>query len=158
MKPGISVDTLVSYVERAVDQMAGIVTGLGDDLANRQPHLPGANSPYAILRHCLGVMEFWGGQVLAGRTVTRDRAAEFRASGPVATLIAATAEGKRQFREDAATADPGAPPRGPHPGRNPGELETLTQGGVLLHVLEEVCQHLGQMELSRDTLRDQQPA
>ena len=50
---GISVDELVSYVERAVDRMADIVGGLGDDLANRRPALPGANSPYAILRHCL---------------------------------------------------------------------------------------------------------
>src|SRR5260370_42036554 len=64
---GISVDELVSYVDRTVDQMAGTVGGLGDDLANRRPALPGANSPYAILRHCLGVMEVCGGQGNAGR-------------------------------------------------------------------------------------------
>ncbi len=150
---GIPVDTLVSYVERTVDQMAGIVGDLGDDLANRRPRLPGANSPYAILRHCLGVMEFWGGQVVAGREVSRDRDAEFRATGPVAALVAAAQQGKDSFRADAATADPGAPPRGTHPGMGPGELETLTQGSALLHVFEEVTQHLGQMELTRDILR-----
>jgi len=57
-----SVGAVVSYVDRAVDQMTVIVTELGDDLANRKPVLPGANSPYVILRHCLGVMEFWGGK------------------------------------------------------------------------------------------------
>jgi Protein of unknown function (DUF664) len=150
---GISVDTLVSYVERAVDQMAAIVGSLGDDLANRRPALPGANSPYAILRHCLGVMEFWGGQVVAGREVTRDRAAEFRAAGPVAALIAAADSGLDQFRADAATADPDAGPRGTHPDTGPDDLEMLTQGSALLHVLEEVTQHLGQMELTRDILR-----
>ena len=36
----------------------------------------------------------------------------------------------------------------------PGELETRTQGHALLHVLEELTQHLGQMELTRDILRD----
>jgi hypothetical protein len=150
---GISVDDLVSYVERTVDQMTGIVGDLGDDLANRRPAPPGANSAYVILRHCLGVMEFWGGQVVAGRVVQRDRDAEFRASGPVAALIAAAQDGKASFRADAAKADPGAPPRG-NPGVDRDELETRSQGRALLHVLEEVTQHLGQMELTRDVLRN----
>lgn len=146
-------DGIVSYVERAIDAMAGVVAGLGDDRANQRPGLPGANSPYVILRHCLGVMEFWAGHVVAGREVDRDREAEFRASGPVAGLIAATQNAKRQFRADAATADPGAPPRGSRPGMSLDELELTSQGHALLHVLEEVCQHLGQMELTRDVLR-----
>jgi hypothetical protein len=150
---GIAVDTLVSYVERTVDQMADIVAGLGDDLANRGPALPGANPPYVILRHCLGVLEFWGGQVVAGRAVERDRPAEFRASGPVGALIKAAQTAKVAFRADAATAVPDAPPRGDTGGRKDrDELETLTQGGALLHVLEELTQHLGQLELTRDVL------
>jgi hypothetical protein len=149
-----SVDAVVSYVDRTVDQMTAIVTELDDDLANRKPVLPGSNSPYAILRHCLGVMEFWGGQVVAGRKITRDREAEFRAHGPVAGLIAATADAKRQFRADAAIAEFAAPPRsGTHHSRGPDELEFTSQGHALLHVLEEVTQHLGQMELTRDVLR-----
>jgi Protein of unknown function (DUF664) len=147
-----SVDGIVSYVERAVDAMAGIVTSLGDERANARPGLPGANSPYVILRHCLGVMEFWAGHVVAGREVDRDRDAEFRASGPVAGLVEATQKAKRQFRADAATAAPGAPPRGSRPGMSLDELELTSQGHALLHVLEEVCQHLGQMEITRDVL------
>jgi len=149
-----SVDAVVSYVDRAVDQMTAIVTELGDDPANRKPGLLGANSPYAILRHCLGVMEFWGGQVVAGREVTRDREAEFRAHGPVAGLAAAAADAKRRFRADAATAQFTAPPRSEaHHSMGPGALEFTSQGHALLHVLEEVTQHLGQMELTRDVLR-----
>jgi Protein of unknown function (DUF664) len=148
-----SVDGIVSYVERALDAMADITDGLGDVPANQRPDLPGANSPYVILRHCLGVLEFWGGHVVAGREVDRDRDAEFRASGPVAGLIAAAQDAKRQFRADAATADPAAPPRGKRPGMSPDELELTSQGHALLHVLEEVCQHLGHMELTRDVLR-----
>ena len=145
---------MVSYVDRAVDQMTAIVTGLGDDLANRKPALAGANSPYAILRHCLGVMEFWGGEVVAGREVIRDRPAEFRAHGPVAGLAAATRKAQDQFRADAATAGFAGPPRGGTWRRkHPGELEFASQGHALLHVLEEVTQHLGQLELTRDILR-----
>jgi len=149
-----SVGAVVSYVDRAMDQMTEIVTGLGDDLANRKPALPGANSPYAILRHCLGVMEFWGGEVVAGREVIRDRPAEFRAHGPVAGLAAATADARAQFRADAATADFAGPPRGGTGHRkHPEELEFTSPGHALLHVLEEVTQHLGQLELTRDILR-----
>src|SRR5690242_19188263 len=134
--------------------MAAIVTELGDDLANRKPVLPGSNSPYAILRHCLGVMEFWGGQVVAGREITRDRDAEFRAHGPVAGLTAATADAKRRFRVDPAMAEFAARPRGePDDDVSPDELEFSSQGHALMHVLVEVTQHLGQMELTRDVLR-----
>jgi len=150
---GIAPDAVASYVDRAVEAMADIVGDLGDDLANTRPHLPGANSPYAILRHCLGVMEFWGGQVVAGRTVDRDREAEFRASGPVAGLIADAREAQRRFRTVIVTADPKARPPGDHPTTGPDELEYTSQGHALLHVMEEVCQHLGQMEITRDLLR-----
>jgi len=99
-------------------------------------------------------MEFWGGQVVAGREITRDRDAEFRAHGPVDGLVAATGDAKRQFRADAATAGFAAPPRsGTHHSWGPDELEFTSQGHALLHVLEEVTQHLGQMELTRDVLQ-----
>ena len=147
-------DAVVSYVDRAVGRMTEIVNGLGDDLANRKPALQGANSPYVILRHCLGVMEFWGGEVVAGREVTRDRPAEFRSHGPVADLAAAARKALDQFRADAATADFAAPSRGgTERQRRTDELEFTSQGHVLLHVLEEVTQHLGQMEITRDVLR-----
>jgi len=150
---GISPEALTAYVDRAVDGMAAIVRDLGDDLANRRPGLPGANSPYAILRHCLGVMEFWGGQVVAGREVSRDRAAEFTASGPVAGLITAAERAKRQFQADVATAEPSAPPRrSDHPTKRPDDMDLRTQGHALLHVLEEVTQHHGQAEITRDLL------
>ena len=150
---GITASAIASYVDRAVDSMTDIVGDLGDELANLRPGLPGANSAYAILRHCLGGMEYWGGAVVAGREVERDRDAEFRASGPVADLIDAAKHAKRRFRADIATADPAGRPRATRPSMAPDELEFTSQGHALLHVLEEVCQHLGQMEITRDLLR-----
>lgn len=148
----IAVNTLTDYVDRAVDALCGIVTSLGDDLANQRPDLPGANSPYVILTHCLGVMADWGGHVVAGRDVPRDRAAEFTAAGPVADLVAAAEQAKLQFRADARTADPQAPPRRPAARRRQDVLEARSQGHALLHVVEELYQHLGQAELTRDLL------
>ncbi|MEV1179628.1 hypothetical protein, partial [Nonomuraea sp. NPDC049784] len=63
----ISDDDYLYYVDRALDGMTGIVAGLGDRLANTRPPLPGANSPYALLTHCLGVVSYWAGQLVAGR-------------------------------------------------------------------------------------------
>jgi Protein of unknown function (DUF664) len=152
---GISVDALTSFVDQAVDELTSIVTSLGDDRVNQRPDLPGANSPYAILYHCLGVMAYWGGHVVAGRDVQRDRAAEFTATGHAADLVAAVHRAKIQFRADARTADPQAPPRRTAGRRGPGALEVRSQGHALLHVLEEVYQHLGQAELTRDILLEQ---
>ncbi len=148
----IPVAALISYVDHAVDELTSIVASLGDDLSNQRPDLPGANSPYAILTHCLGVMAYWGGHVVAGRDVPRDRAAEFTAAGPVADLVAAEQRAKAQFRADALTADPAAPPRRPAARRGPDVLAVRSQGHALLHVVEELYQHLGQAELTRDLL------
>ena len=51
----ISRDDFMLFVDRALDGMLDIVEGLGDDLANRNPGLPGANSPFAILYHSVAV-------------------------------------------------------------------------------------------------------
>jgi hypothetical protein len=113
---GISTDDLAYFVDRAVDGMVEIVRDLGDELACTRPDLPGANSPYAILTHCLGVMSYWGGQTVAGRDVDRDRDAEFRVTGSVDSLVQACAAAKRQFAADLAAAKPDQPLRRPPEG------------------------------------------
>jgi hypothetical protein len=149
----ISVDGYLYFVDDALDGMVTIVTGLGDELANERPDLPGANSPYALLTHCLGVMEYWAGHVVAGRRITRDRDAEFVATGAVADLVARTRSARRQLEADLANVEPSAPPR-----RAPVLAEDATtpvgrtQGGALIHVYEELAQHRGQMEITRDVL------
>jgi hypothetical protein len=149
----ISADDYLYFVDEALDGMIRIVTGLGDDLANRRPDVPGANSPYVLLTHCLGVMEYWGGHLVAGRAIERDRDAEFRASGPVAPLVDRARRARHQLESDIADLEAYAPPRGvPHP--PDAELPLArTQGGALLHIHEELAQHLGQMEGCRDVLR-----
>lgn len=151
----ISTDDFLWFVDQALDEMVGIVHGLGDDVASTRPELPGANSPYAILTHCLGVMEFWGGYMVADRPIERDRDAEFRAAGRVEELVERTAAARRRLAADIAAGDPSAPPR--HDPVYPDDADTpigRTQAGVLLHVLRELTQHLGQMEVSRDVLRN----
>lgn len=83
----IGIEDYLCFVDEALGAIAEVLLVLGDDAANARPGLPGANSPYAITTHCLGVMEYWGGARLAGRAVERDRPAEFTASGSVDELV-----------------------------------------------------------------------
>ncbi|MER7505503.1 DinB family protein [Nonomuraea pusilla] len=148
----ITDDDYLYYVDRALDGMSGIVAGLGDRLANTRPPFPGANSPYALLTHCLGVASYWGGHLVAGREVVRDRDAEFTCAGPVGPLLEEVASVRARLAEDLRAAEPGAPLRGTPPAAFLGPDRELTQGAALLHVYEELAQHHGQMEILRDAI------
>ncbi|MET7400496.1 aminotransferase class I/II-fold pyridoxal phosphate-dependent enzyme [Dactylosporangium sp. NPDC005572] len=154
----ITVDEYLLYTDRAFDGMTRIVGELGDDLANRRPALPGANTPYGLLTHCLGVVEYWAGSLVAGRPIERDRDREFTSRGPVAGLLARVAEVRAHLAADARGATPGDPPRGTPDPRFLGPDGIDTQGAVLQHVYEELCQHHGQMEVLRDALLAEHPA
>ena len=142
------------FADLALEAMASIVEELGDELANRVPGLPDGNSPFAILTHCLGVTEYWAGATVAGRKIRRDRASEFTASGDVAGLLERTQAARLRLRQDMAGLDSLTPPD--HVVRDPEEPApyTETKGAVLLHILEELFQHLGHMEITRDMLQE----
>jgi hypothetical protein len=148
-----TVDTSLLFVDEAIDGMVAIVTDLGDHLANVRPDLAGANSAFVLLTHCLGVMEFWGGAVIADRQIERDRDAEFRAYGPIAPLVARADDAKKQLHADTVALDPDAPPRGAVSPGYADEPELQTQLGVLLHIYRELAQHRGHMEVGRDLVR-----
>lgn len=148
----ISVEDYLYFVDEALDAMFAIVTDLGDDLANRRVDVPGANSPYAIVTHCLGVIDYWAGELVAGRAIERDREAEFRASGRVADLIERAHAARGQLQADLATVQEFAPLRGVPRPRDAGLPISRTQGGALMHLYAELAQHCGQLEVTRDVL------
>jgi Protein of unknown function (DUF664) len=155
----ISVDDYLVFVDDALEGMVGIVVELGDELANRRLDLAGSNSSYAVLTHCLGVLEYWAGSFIAGRAIQRDRDAEFRASGTVADLVDRTRRARTQLEEDLTNFDELAPPQSAvleaHLRAWPEDTDlplAKTQGGVLIHIYEELAQHRGQMETCRDVL------
>jgi hypothetical protein len=150
----VSADDFLWFVDLALDGMVRIVEALGDDVANTRPSLEGANSPVAILTHCLGVMEFWGGFRVAGRVIERDRNAEFAAKMPVSELMERVRTARSQFLSDLAHFDSSAALAQVQnvPTKDENAPYALRQGAVLLHVVEELFQHFGQMELTRDVL------
>jgi len=148
----IVAEDLQYFIDRALDGMIAIVEELGDDMANRAPDLPGANSPFVILTHCVGVMAYWGGQIMNGRDVQRDRPAEFTASGSVESLVAKVAAAREAFRADllSVALDDDARIQLDHP-YGP-ERTALKASTAAVHILEELAQHHGQMEITRDLL------
>jgi hypothetical protein len=148
----ISTDDYVWFVNRTLDQMVEVLRQLGDEHACERPDLPGANSPFGIVTHCLGVMTSWAGHLVAGREVVRDREAEFRATGDIAGLIERIDAARVQFRSDvdAAHFDDAL-----HFEVSPADADLpfgKRQGAALEHIFEELAQHLGQMEITRDVL------
>ncbi|WP_033433226.1 DinB family protein [Saccharothrix syringae] len=145
-------DEYLYFVDRAFDGMLAALDRLGPDRGNTAPPLPGANSPYAIVHHCAEVVDYWIGHLLAGRAMDRDRDAEFRATGDPGELRDRVAALRLRLREDLAGVDLAAPPATAPPAGYQGPERPLSGAGVLLHVLEELAQHHGQVEISRDLL------
>jgi hypothetical protein len=148
----ISAEGYLWFVDQALGGMVEIVSDLGDELVNQRPGLPGANSPFAILTHCLGVIDYWAGHVVAGRVIERDRNAEFRATGRVEDLVERTRAARARLAQDVAGLEAPSPPRGTPSPEDAALPLARTQGGALMHIFEELAQHRGQLEITRDIL------
>jgi hypothetical protein len=148
----IGVEDFVRFCVRTIDGMIRALDRLDDaTVVAVPPQLPGANSPYALVTHALGALEWWTGHMVCGHPSTRDRDAEFRAGGTVAEAVAAAEAGKARIRSlapelAAATSIAGTP-------RTSIPLEgDWTIGACLIHAYEELAQHLGHLEITVDLL------
>jgi hypothetical protein len=149
----ISVDDYLFFVDDALDEMVAIVRSLGTELANRRPDIAGTNTPFAILTHCLGVMECWAGELVAGRTIERDRDAEFVAAGPLDDLLPRVEAARHRLRLDLAHLEPDAALRNPPDPEDADRPFGRRQGAALMHLYRELAEHLGQMQGCRDVMR-----
>ncbi len=72
--------------------------------------------------------------------------------GAVAELLRRTEQARRRLREDLVDLDAAAVPANVR--RDPADPHPYSEakGAVLLHIIEELFQHLGQMEITRDVL------
>lgn len=123
---------------------------MDDATANRTLGVQDSNSPYVLLFHSLGAMRRWSSTVNRGIEVPRDRDAEFRASGSVNELLELAAVQRQAFIEDVRATDLYAPPAAAPLRTHPEQTATCLS--VLIHVIEELAQHLGHLEITRDML------
>ena len=152
----LSTGQYLRYCDAALDAYGAICRELGDDHVNaRIEEVPGSNSAFVLVAHVCGVMAFWARTTNRDIDVPRDRAAEFTAVGTVQESLDLLARARDHLREDVAAADLAAPPARPVVGDVTIPYET--QGDVLMHVYEELAQHLGQLEVTRDVLLAARP-
>ncbi len=151
----ISPSEYLAFVDQELSGMEEILSELGDELANSHLDAPQSNSPYAILNHCLGVIEYWGGHIAHGRANRRDRPAEFTAQGSVEALLNRASRSRQQLEADITGVDFAEPPA-VIPDMEPTPW-SRSIGGVLVHIYEELARHRGQMEVTRDVLLLRQP-
>jgi hypothetical protein len=144
--------TATTYVRLAFGQMRDLVDRLGEDRVNRRPFGPSTNSVAALVIHCSGMAEYWLGCVGLGRPSNRDRDAEFIATATAPELHAVIDAAEAQVVDDVRALDAGA---GRDVVRAPGdplEDDDHSDAALVLHVLEELYQHLGHMDLTADAL------
>jgi uncharacterized damage-inducible protein DinB len=144
--------TADTYLLLAWRQILEVADRLGDELVNERPPGPETNSVAQLITHCCGVTEFWLGCVGLGRPTTRDRDSEFTATATVAELHTLVERTRDRASADVLDFEAGATTT-----RHRAIRETLEGGdtsdtALVLHVFEELFQHLGQMELTADAL------
>ncbi|WP_020501401.1 DinB family protein [Sciscionella marina] len=141
----------VRSLDKALNGLVDVVRRLGP-AAHERPDIPGANTAVAVLSHCTGVMRFWGAKVAAGADVSRDREAEFRSDHDAERVIADARAQRDNLVAliESGYADCLARPEAAE--AMGARLHSVTIGGVLLHILHEVAQHHGQMQITRDLL------
>lgn len=144
----IRVDDFVLFCNRTLDGYERALARLDDASVNTVPST-GGSSVFQLVTHALAATRWWTAHHVCGRTVHRDRDAEFRASGTVAEAQAQVADFRSLLAElapamEAATEVHGAPSTQTPLGQD------WTVGACLIHAYEELAQHLGHLELTTD--------
>lgn len=147
----LSPDTSSAYAYKAFDALLSVADRLGDDRVNERPLTAHTNSVAGLIVHCCGVSEFWPGHVGVGRPDHRQREQEFTTQRTVAELHDLVARTVAQVDADLRAISAGA--TSPH-----GEARVFLHGdtdspaSLIVHVLEELYQHLGHCEITADAL------
>ena len=140
------------YIRHAFTQMLAVADRLGDARVNERPLGPQTNAVAALVIHCCGVTEFWLGHVGLGRASDRERESEFSATATVAELHTLVEATLTQLGEDLDRIMGGTAPDTNRAGRVFLLDGDESNGALVLHVVEELYQHLGHMELTADAL------
>ncbi len=140
------------FIELAFARMMSKATALGDRVSER-PNLIDANSVYGLVTHCLGLTEWWLDHVVLGNPTSRDRAAEFSRAGSVADLQTAVEAFIHQLPALLAAVESNRTPVSAE--LDPTQsLRTWpwTTNAIVLHVIEELFQHAGHVDISAGLL------
>lgn len=153
-----TLDLLQTLVDDIFRQLDGIPE---DDLNSWLPRdgMRDVNTFYVLATHTVGAGEFWILEAAGGRSMDRNRTAEFRSTGSLEALRARYDRWLKDSAEVFATIDdailasiyhrPAAPERGMSEARR-------TRAECIVHALEHTAVHLGHLQLQRQLWNSEQ--
>ena len=138
-----------TYIERLGEMrgnMLKALDGLNSAGLNWKPTRRETNSLFALATHLIGSERHWIHRVIGGKTIERDRDAEFRARGsdlrPLREAFDSAARESETILAQLSAADLDAT-------RETTNYRTITVRWCILHLLEHYAEHVGQMTLTR---------
>ena len=134
------------------DRLLETIADLDEEAVNWKPPVPGANSLLVLVTHALASAEEHVVGKAAGKTVVRNRDAEFASKGGSGHLAARAAEVRRRI-DDALASLEGRldEEREPPLGRWPSSRATARDR--LVHSVSHTAEHVGHAQLTRDLLK-----
>jgi hypothetical protein len=143
--------TVGIYLRQAITGMMAALDRFDDESVNRRPHGDRTNSAAALIVHACSAATYWFEHIGLGRPVDRDRDREFESTASVEDLrILLTTT---SFRLAALSVELDAGPTAiKHQRRDSLHGGDVSDGSLVLHVLEELFQHLGHLELTADAI------
>ena len=146
--PGAEANSFRLRFEYEFGRLLKAVDGLDDAALNWKPPAAGANSLLVLATHAIASAEDHVVRRSAGKTVVRDRDAEFRTVGDASGLAGRSAEVLSRIGEALGELE----------GRFEEEREApssryvgrWTVRDALLHAIAHTVEHVGQAELTRD--------
>src|SRR2546427_12493682 len=135
--------------EYEFDRLLETIADLDDEAVNWKPPAPGANSLLVLITHALGSAEEHVVGIAAGRTVVRNRDAEFAAKGAASQLASRAAEVRSRITE-ALSSLQGRLDEEPDPPFRRWPASRGTVRDRLVHSVSHTAEHVGHAQVTRD--------
>jgi len=131
------------------DRLLETIAGLDDEAVNWKPSAPGSNSLLVLVTHAIASAEDHVVRTAAGKTVVRNRDAEFASKGGAGHLAARAAEVRRRIDEALAGLEGRLEEeRDPPFSTWPGPRATVRDR--LINSVAHTAEHVGHAQLTRD--------
>lgn len=131
------------------ERLLETIAGLDDQAVNWKPPAPGANSLLILVTHAIASAEEHVVGKAAGKTVVRNRDAEFVVMGGSGHLAARAAEVRRRIDEALVGLEGRLDEeRDPPVGKWPASRATVRDR--LVHSVSHTAEHVGHAQLTRD--------
>lgn len=145
----LSADLALAYLDRAFDQMLATLERVAEEDLATPPFGAATTSISGLVTHSTEVSRYWLGHVGLGDPSDRDRDAEFTHRADRTELVDRIAQARAAATDHLTRLADGEGQASEMRGFLYGDQ---SDDSLVLHVVEELYQHLGHMEITADAL------